>query len=171
MRQSARKLWRMVDPEMLKDQLKSFIQVNPDKYFGQDNYGGKGQGNPYVSNYWAIFQLIRSYITVTKDYAFLDEQVGGKTVLEHLYDYAYNWKKISIYGQAGATDDTYKLADFGSDPWNLLECVPTYIHIVPSFNAEYVWMMRETAKFYQHEGDAGKAKQLNTDAGIWRSVY
>jgi hypothetical protein len=175
----------MVDPEMLKDQLKAFIQVNPDKYFGQDNYGGKGQGNPYVSNYWAIFQLIRSYITVTQDYAFLDEQVGGKTVLEHLYDYAYNWKKISIYGQNGATDDTYKLADFGSDPWNLLECVPTYIHIVPSFNAQYVWMMRETAKFYQRKGNSDKAKQLNADAadmaqrvlklyagdGVWNALY
>jgi hypothetical protein len=175
----------MVDPAMLKDQLKAFIQVNPDKYFGQDNYGGKGQGNPYVSNYWAIFQLIRSYITVTQDYAFLNEQVGGKTVLEHLYDYAYNWKKISIYGQAGATDDTYKLADFGSNPWNLLECVPTYIHIVPSFNAQYVWMMRETAKFYQREGNNDKAKQLTTDAedmahrvlklyagdGVWNALY
>ena len=175
----------MVDPAMLKDQLKAFIQVNPDKYFGQDNYGGKGQGNPYVSNYWAIFQLIRSYITVTQDYTFLNEQVNGKTVLEHLLDYAYNWKKISIYGQAGATDDTYKLADFGSDPWNLLECVPTYIHIVPSFNAEYVWMMRETAKFYQREGNNDKAKQLNTDAedmaqrvlklyagdGVWNALY
>ena len=175
----------MVDPTMLKDQLKAFIQVNPDKYFGQDNYGGKGQGNPYVSNYWAIFQLIRSYITVTQDYAFLNDQVGGKTVLEHLYDYAYNWKKISIYGQPGATDDTYKLADFGSNPWNLLECVPTYIHIVPSFNAQYVWMMRETAKFYQREGNNDKAKQLNTDAedmaqrvlklyagdGVWNALY
>ena len=175
----------LVDPAMLKDQLKSFIQVNPDKYFGQDNYGGKGQGNPYVSNYWAIFQLIRSYITITQDYAFLNEQVGGKTVLEHLYDYAYNWKKISIYGNPGATDDTYKLADFGSDPWNLLECVPTYIHIVPSFNAEYVWMMRETARFYQRQGNNDKAKQLNTDAadmaqrvlklyagdGVWNALY
>ena len=54
--------------------------------------------------------------------------------------------------------------DFGSDPWNLLECVPTYIHIVPSFNAEYVWMMRETAKFYRREGNSDKAKQLNADA-------
>jgi hypothetical protein len=175
----------LVDPVMLKDQLKSFIQVNPDKYFGQDNYGGNGQGNPYVSNYWAIFQLIRSYITVTKDYAFLNEQVGGKTVLEHLLDYAYNWKKISIYGQAGATDDTYRLADFGSDPWNLLECVPTYIHIVPSFNAQYVWLMRETAKFYKLQGDDDKAKQLNADAGemaqrvlklyagngVWNALY
>jgi hypothetical protein len=175
----------MVDPVMLKDQLKAFLQVDPDKHFGQDNYGGKGQGNAYVSNYWAIFQLIRSYITITKDYGFLDEVVGDKKVIDHLYDYAYNWKKVSIYGQPGATDDTYKLADFGSDPWNLLECVPTYIHIVPSFNAEYVWMMRETAKYYQHEGDADKAKQLDADAadmakrvlklyagdGVWNALY
>jgi hypothetical protein len=175
----------VVDPVFMKEQLKSFISIKPDKYFGQDSYSGKGQGNGYVSNYWALFQLIRSYVTVTKDYGFLDEEVEGEKVIDHLYDYAYNWKKISIYGQPGATDDTYKLADFGSNPWNLLECVPTYIHIVPSFNAGYVWMMRETAKFYERRGEAAKAEKINTDAedmlqrvlklyagnGVWYSLY
>jgi hypothetical protein len=179
-------IYAMVDPEVMRSQLKLFIErVNPDKYFGLDFYSGKGQGNGYVSNYWAIFQLIRSYITMTKDYAFLNEVVGDKKVIDHLYDYAYNWKKLSIYGQPGATDDTYKLADFGSDPWNLLECVPTYIHIVPSFNAQYVWMMRETAKFYEMGGEHDKAAKIKTDAdemmqrvlklyagdGVWNALY
>jgi len=179
-------LYAMVDPEVMRSQLKLFMErVNPDKYFGLDFYSGKGQGNGYVSNYWALFQLIRSYVTMTKDYAFLDEIVDGKKVIDHLYDYAYNWKKLSIYGQAGANDDTYKLADFGSDPWNLLECVPTYIHIVPSFNAQYVWMMRETAKFYNLRNEHEKAAKINTDAnemmqrvlklydgnGVWNALY
>ncbi len=178
-------LTAMVDPEIMKQQLKLFMQVDPNKYFGLDFISGKGQGNPYVSNYWALFQLIRSYITVTKDYDFLNEIVGDKKVIDHLTDYAYNWKKISIYGQPGATDDIYKLADFGSDPWNLLECVPTYIHIVPSFNAEYVWMMRETAEFYKRAGDTKKAEQIDLDAndmmqrvlklyagnGVWNALY
>lgn len=178
-------LWASVDPEMMKEQLTSWIQIDPSKYFGQDNYGGKGVGNGYVANYWALFQHIRSYITVTKDYAFLNKIIGGKSVLDHLTDYAYNWKKISIYGKPGCTTDEYKLADFGDDPWNLLECVPTYIHIVPSFNAGYVWMMREAADFYRHQGKAAKAKLMLAEAdtmahrvlklyagnGVWNSLY
>lgn len=179
-------MYAMVDPEVMRSQLKLFIErVNPDKFFGLDFYSGKGQGNGYVSNYWALFQLIRSYITMTKDYAFLDEVVDGKKVIDHLHDYAYNWKKLSIYGQQGANDDMYKLADFGSDPWNLLECVPTYIHIVPSFNAQYVWMMRETAKFYELRNEREKAEKINAEAdemmqrvlklydgnGVWNALY
>jgi hypothetical protein len=178
-------LWAAVDPAMMKEQLSSWIQIDPSKYFGQDNYGGKGVGNGYVANYWALFQHIRSYITVTKDYAFLSKKIGGKTVLAHLSDYAYNWKKISIYGKPGCTSDEYKLADFGDDPWNLLECVPTYIHIVPSFNAGYVWMMRETAKFYRYAGQVQVAKKMTAEAdtmaqrvlklyagnGVWNSLY
>ena len=175
----------MVDPVIMKDNLRAFIHINPSKYFAQDSYSGNGIGNGYVANYWALFQLIRSYITMTKDYGFLNEEIDGEKVIDHLYDYAYHWKAISIYGQPGATDDEYKLADFGSNPWNLLECVPTYIHIVPSFNAGYVWMMRETAKFYTHQGDTAKADKINTDAeemlqrvlklyagnGVWNSLY
>ena len=178
-------LWAVVDPIMMKEQLISWIHIDPSKYFGQDNFSGKGVGNGYVANYWALFQLIRSYITTTNDYAFLSEIIDNKSVLQHLTDYANNWKKVSIFGQAGTTDDTYKLADFGDDPWNLLECVPTYIHIVPSFNAGYVWMMRETAKFQQYAGNKVMAKTMNLQAdsmakrvlslyagnGYWNSLY
>ncbi len=178
-------LWAVVDPAMMKEQLKSWIHIDPTKYFGQDNYTGQGVGNGYVANYWALFQHIRSYITVSGDYAFLYEVIDGKKLIDHLTEYAYHWKQLSIYGQKGASDDAYKLADFGDDPWNLLECVPTYIHIVPSFNAGYVWMMREVAKFHQLQGNTQTSKTLNEDAdqmakrvmelyagnGVWNSLY
>ena len=178
-------LWAVVDPTMMKEQLISWIHIDPSKYFGQDNFSGKGVGNGYVANYWALFQLIRSYITTTNDYTFLSTKIDQKTVLEHLTAYAYNWKKISLFGKPGSTEDIYKLADFGDDPWNLLECVPTYIHIVPSFNAGYVWMMRETAKFQNYAGNKAKASTMITEAdsmakrilglyagnGYWNSLY
>lgn len=178
-------IWALLDPASMKEQLKSFIHLDPAKHFGLDNYTGKGVGNGYVSNYWALFQLVRSYITVTKDHTFLQEVVDGKKVIEHLNDYAYNWKKISIYGQPGATEDIYRLGDFGSDPWNVLECVPSYIHIIPSFNAGYVWMMREMAKFRELLGQQEKSAQLKNDAdemmqrllklyagkGVWYTLF
>ena len=178
-------LFAVVDPAMMKEQLRDWVHIDPSKYFGQDNYSGQGDGNGYVANYWALFQLMRSYITITKDYAFLDEVIDGKKLIDHLEEYAYNWKRISVYGTPGSTDDIYKLADFGSNPWNLLECVPTYIHIVPSFNAGYVWMMRETARFQRHLGNTDQARDLETDAaqmaqrvlklyashGVWNTWY
>ncbi|RCH54666.1 hypothetical protein DJ568_12670 [Mucilaginibacter hurinus] len=178
-------IWALLDPVSMKEQLRGFIHIDPSKFFGQDNYTGKGVGNGYVANYWALFQLIRSYITITKDYALLDEVIDGKKVIDHLTDYSYNWKKVSIYGQPGATDDIYRLGDFGNDPWNVLECVPTYIHVIPSFNAAYVWMLRETAKFREYMGQPQIAATLNKDAdemkqrlfklyagnGIWHTLF
>lgn len=178
-------LWATVDPEMAKEHLSSWIKIDPSKYYGQDNFGGKGVGNGYSANYWALFQMIRAYLTISGDYEFLDEVIDGKTVLEHLDHYATNWKRISIHGQKGAESDIYKLADFGDDEWNLLECVPTYKHIVPSFNAGYIWMMRETAALYHKKGETEKAEELKKEAneminrllklyagdGVWYSLY
>ena len=173
------------DPEMMKEHLSSWIKIDPSKYYGQDNFGGTGVGNGYSANYWALFQMIRSYITISGDTDFLDTTIEDKTVLEHLEHYATNWQRISIYGNEGATEDIYKLADFGDDEWNLLECVPTYKHIVPSFNAGYIWMMRETASFLELKGETAKAASMRTEAtemierllqlyagdGVWNSLY
>ena len=178
-------LWAVVDPVMMKEHVSAWIRIDPSKYYGKDNFGGKGVGNGYSANYWALFQLIRSYITVTGDYHFLEQEIEGMSILDHLEKYARNWEKISIYGQEGSKDDIYKLADFGDDEWNLLECVPTYKHIVPSFNIGYAWMMRETAKFYRRTGNKAKADRLNGEAdimigrilklyagdGVWYSLY
>ena len=178
-------LWAVVDPEMMKEHLIDWMGIDPGKFYGKDNFGGKGVGNGYSANYWALFQLIRSYITTTGDYVFLDKTIGDKTVLEHLQDYALNWKKISIYGMPGAEDEIYKLADFGDDEWNLLECVPTYKHIVPSFNAGYVWMTRQLGDFFDLKGEPQKADSLRAEAetmvghllklyagdGVWYSLY
>lgn len=178
-------LWAVVDPEMMKEHLTSWIGIDPSSHYGQDNFGGSGVGNGYSANYWALFQMIRSYITVSGDFDYLDQMVVDKTVLQHLENYATNWKRISIYGQADTGDEIYKLADFGDDEWNLLECVPTYKHIVPSFNAGYIWMMRETAGFLELKGEEVKARAMRAEAekmidrllqlyagdGVWNSLY
>jgi len=178
-------LWAVVDPEMMKEQLSAWIYIDPSTHYGKDNFGGQGVGNGYSANYWALFQMIRSYVTTTRDFEFLETVINGKPVLEHLESYALNWKKLAPYGQPGYDDDRYKLADFGDDEWNLLECVPTYKHIVPSFNAGYIWMMRETADLLEYGGKTDRANTLRTEAkkmigrllqlyagdGVWNSLY
>ena len=178
-------LWAVTDPAMMKEHLSAWINIDRSKYYGKDNFGGKGVGNGYSANYWALFQMIRDYVTISRDFDFLEQSINGKSVLEHLEEYALNWKKLSPYGQEGYTDETYKLADFGDDEWNLLECVPTYKHIVPSFNAGYIWMMKELAGFYKVGDQAEKAENLLKEAdemierlltlyageGVWYSLY
>jgi hypothetical protein len=178
-------MWAVADPEMMKEHLTSWVSIDPSKHFGQDNFQGKGVGNGYSANYWALFQMMRSYLTVTGDTTFLQKEIEGKTVLQHLENYALNWKRISIYDKSKNMDDIYQLADFGDDEWNLLECVPTYKHIVPSFNAGYIWMMRETADFHEQAGNKDKAAEFRKEAdgmvkrllqlyagnGVWYSLY
>ncbi|WP_142190069.1 hypothetical protein [Arenibacter algicola] len=178
-------LWAVVDPDMMKEQIISWIKIDPNKFYGKDNYGGQGVGNGYSANYWCLFKIIRAYLVNSGDYAFLDKTIGDKTVMEHLESYALNWENLSNYGKPGYVDEAYKLADFGENADNLLECVPTYIHIVPSFNIGYVWMMRETAKLHLQRGNQDKAELLKVKAdemvenilelyagnGAWNSLY
>ncbi|TWO34678.1 hypothetical protein E1J38_002135 [Seonamhaeicola sediminis] len=178
-------LWAVVDPEMMKEHIMAWIEIDPNLHYGKDNFGGNGVGNGYSANYWCLFRIIRAYIAATGDYAFLDDEIGDKSVISHLESYALNWQNLSNYGKAGYENDLYKLADFGANPWNLLECVPTYIHTVPSFNIGYVWMMRETAKLHEKRGNNSKAISLRNKAdemskkilelyagnGVWNSLY
>jgi hypothetical protein len=185
-------LWAVTDPEMMKEHLTDWIRIDPSKYYGKDNFGGKGVGNGYSANYWALFQLIRNYVAVTRDFEFLDTVVDGKTVLEHMEAYALNWKKLSPYRQGVTDNPLYDLADFGDDEWNLLECVPTYKHIVPSFNAGYIWMMRQLADLLEYAGSedtsggivdragelreeademTGRLLKLYAGDGVWNSLH
>lgn len=47
---------------------------------------------------------------------------------------------------------------------NLLECVPSYVHEVASFNAMWVAALRQVADFRRARGDQARAKALEEDA-------
>lgn len=178
-------LWAVVDPAMMKEQITAWIKIDPNLHYGKDNFGGEGVGNGYSANYWCLYRIIRAYIAATGDYEFLDSKIGDKTLMAHLESYALYWENLSNYGKKGYEQELYQLADFGPNPWNLLECVPTYIHTVPSFNIGYVWMMRETAKLHEKRGKKAKAVSLREKAdemserilelyagnGVWNSLY
>jgi hypothetical protein len=159
-------LYALSDPEMFKENIRGWLTLDINKHYGRDYLGGLGVGNGYVANYWAIFQMMYRYLAITRDYDFLDEVINEKTVIMHMEEMSLNWKNLSKAGQKGYEGDTYKLADFGDDPWNLLECVPSYIHVIPSFNAGYVWMMRIMSEIYAKTGNSEKSESLTTEADI-----
>jgi tetratricopeptide (TPR) repeat protein len=160
--------WRTIgavsDPEMMLENLKGWLTLDINKIYGRDYLSGNGIGYRYVANYWAIFQMLHEYLVVSGDYALLDEIINGKTIMTHLHEMAYNWQNLSREGEEGYEGDLYKLADFGGDKNALLEAVPNYKHIVVSFNAGYVGMMRRLSEIYEALGNKEKSEKVKTDA-------
>jgi len=183
-------IFALLEPRQMKEQVKFFLEQDPHK--GADlGFGGRRPAPPakiaavegwdlhgYAANDVSIFRLACSYLSVTGDTAFLSERIADRTVLERLRTLAMNWKKLLL-------DPAGRLADYGG-AGNLLECVPTYIHKVPSFNAANVWMMRELAGILEQSGNSDEAGNLRTQAnetsravlglyvpgaGVWCSVH
>jgi len=96
-------------------------------------------GNHYAANDYALFRCIQAYVGVTGDVAFLGEQAGARTVIDHLRHVAIPPERERAPYAGGV------LVDFGDDPWELLECVPNYRHAVVAFNAASVGMLRTLA--------------------------
>ena len=183
-------LFAMLEPKQMKEQLKLFLEQDPhadaviifkaqrppspEKIRVPAGWDLRG----YAANDLSIFRLTWSYLGVTQDMDFLREKIADQTVLERLRVLATDWKKL-----LRAPTDT--LADYG-EAQNLLECVPTYIGKVPSFNAADVWMMREFAGILQAVGEPDEARQMLAEAdamtkavmtlyvpgtGVWVSLH
>ena len=145
----------LLDPEMLKNCLRSWLARDIDKGYAEEYLTGTLQGPWYSANDYSIFILLDDYLNVTGDRAFLSEKIDGKTVLEHLDAVVTHWRSRVHPGRT--------LADYGKAS-NLLECVPTYINEVPSFNAANVRMMRRAAELQAAGGNQRRAAELRAEA-------
>jgi hypothetical protein len=183
-------LFAMLEPKQMREQIKLFLEQGPHEnavivFKTKRPASPKSIETPkgwdlrgYAANDLSIFRLTWSYLSVTQDKEFLNETIADQTVTERLKVLATDWKKL-------LWQPTDKLADYGEAP-NLLECVPTYINKVPSFNAADVWMMRECADIMESIGDYEEASELRSEAdemveavmtlyepgqGVWASVH
>jgi hypothetical protein len=183
-------LFALLEPKQMKEQIKLFLEQDPHEnaviVFKTErpaspkhlevSAGWDLRG--YAANDLSIFRLARSYLVVTQDKEFLREKIADQTVLQRLQVLATNWKKLRL-------NSTDQLADYGG-ALNLLECVPTYINKVPSFNSANVWMMRELADVLEENGADTEARQLRLKAdnmfkavmtlyepgmGVWTSLH
>ena len=152
--------YALLEPVGLRSWLHRALSGPYDESFGFDTRNGGPLGNDYTSNHYALFRLVEHYVCVTGDRAFLDEQAGPRTVFEHLEHLAHGWRDKLAAATGGV------LADFGKDPWLLLECVPNYVNVVASFNAAYVGMMRSFAGLLRSVGreDEAATAEARADA-------
>lgn len=150
-------LWALLDPAGLKEQLRLFLTADIHSCYAVDFLTLKGVGPWYSANDYALFQLLTTYMRLNNDWGFLEEAAGEKTVLEHLESLATHWKTLA--------DTPSGMADYGTKD-NLLETVPTYTNIVPSFNAANVWMMRTLAGLLRERGRGDDAARLEDEARV-----
>ena len=115
-------------------------------------------GNHYAANDHALFRTVQGYVGVTGDISLLGEIAGDRTVLDHLRRLAYRPREHR------ATYGDRVLVDFGRDPWELLECIPTYRDAVVSFNAGYVGMLRSLAQILRQLDEDREADLADRDA-------
>lgn len=148
-------VFALLDPVTLKNCLRSWLAKGIYNGYAEEYLTGTLQGPWYSANDYSVFILLNDYLNVTGDRAFLHEKIGGQSVLEHMDAIATHWKSLVRPGQT--------LADYGGKA-NLLECVPTYINEVASFNAANVWMMRRTAEIQAAEGNKARAAELREEA-------
>ena len=153
------RLYALLEPAGMRSWLLRALSSPYDRSFGFDTRNGGPLGNRYASTDYALFRLAEHYICVTGDLAFLDERAGSRTVFAHLEGLAGGWKARRTAATGGV------LADFGADPWTLLECVPGYVNVVASFNAAYVGMTRSFAGLLRILGQADAATAAEAEAG------
>ncbi|MGW1878959.1 hypothetical protein [Streptomyces sp. NPDC001975] len=153
------RLYALLEPAGLRSWLLRVLAGPYRDSFGVENLGGGPLGNAYSSTDYALFRLIEHYVCVSGDFALLGETTGGTTVLGHLERLGLGWRERRSPATGGV------LADFGADPWQLLECVPTYTGVVASFNGAYVASTRSLAGLYRRLGRDEDADRAEAEAG------
>jgi len=170
-------VWALLEPVAMREHLKGWLAMDLHSCYARDYLSGHAVGPWYGANDLMVFRCLDAYLNVTGERAFLREQVAGKTVLQHIEAIALHGKRLARPGSP--------LGDYGGAD-NLLECVPTYIHRVPSLNAANVWMLRRAARLLEASGQKVRAEELRSEAarllpavldlyvpgdGVWYSLH
>lgn len=145
----------MLDPLPLRRLVETWITQPMHEHLATDYISGKAVGPWYGVNDMAILRCAQNYLRVTGDFAWLDKQLDGKTVLDQLIGHALYWKQLD--------KNNTGLGDYGKIE-NLLEVVSTYLHQVAGMNAGNVSGMRFVASLLARKGDAARARQLRAEA-------
>lgn len=113
----------LLDPKVFKNLLNSWLNLDLQKAHAFEYVNMNEIGCWYSINDSAIVRMSYDYVRYTGDFAWLDTEIKGNTILDHLHSHALAWHGLDKNGHG--------LADCGGVD-NLLECVSTYIHEVAS---------------------------------------
>lgn len=147
--------YALLDPALLRKHIEVWLRADLTKCLATDYVTGKSLGYWYAVNSPGIVRLAHDYLRYSGDISWLDTDVDGRPVIEHLQAHALKWHDYDQHGHG--------LADCGS-VLNLLECVSTYTHEVAAFNAMWVAALRQVACMRRLRGEDDIADKLENDA-------
>ena len=145
----------LLDPIPLRNLVEVWLKAGMHEHHSTDYVTGEPVGPWYAANDAAIVRCAWRYLCVTGDFGWLEKNIAGRTVLDHLDDHASYWKKLDHLGHG--------LADYGTIE-NLLEVVSTYLHEVAGMNAGNVNSMRVVSDLHERRGNAARARELRGEA-------
>ena len=145
----------LLDPAMMRALTAYWLGKDIYHCYAVDIVQGDGVGPWYSANDLTVFTTILNYVNYSGDTAYLDTEVAGATVLQHLTDSATHWQSLVPAGQ--------DLADYGQNG-NLLEVLPKYVNQVASMNAANVWMMNQAGALQKSSGNGARASSLSAAA-------
>ena len=148
-------LLSMLDPEIIKRMMETWMKLDVYKHFGTEFLTGAGVGPWYSVNDYAMSRMAKEYLRWSGDRAWLDKEVAGKKVYNHLLRYAEHWRELNT--------NKHGLADYGGVT-NLLEAVSSYVHEVAGLNAANVHNLRFAAELAEFKGDKSKAEGYRREA-------
>jgi hypothetical protein len=148
-------LLSMLDPRVLRSMMETWMKLDMHKHFGTEFLTGAGVGPWYSVNDYAMCRMAKEYLRWTGDRTWLDKEVDGKKVMNHLIRYAEHWRELNV--------NKHGLADYGGVT-NLLEAVSSYVHEVAGLNAANVHNLRFAADLVEFKGDEKKAAAYRKEA-------
>ena len=147
--------YAMLDPALLRNHIEIWVNAGIMDCHATDYVTARPIGNWYAVNSSAIVRLADTYLRHTGDFGWLDKQVKGRRLVDHLEEHARMWREHDLHGHG--------LADCGG-VINLLECITTYTHGVASFNVMWVAAQRQVASWWRLRGEAAMADDLEAEA-------
>ena len=117
----------LVDPDALREHIKTFLRINLTRHFAFNPISGAGWGPWYYINQEKIVFLIYYYVQLTGDKKFLQEIAGDKSILEWVIYQA-------LYGDH--LEENANLIDYGNGNHHLeLRREYRYDNYLPDMNA------------------------------------
>lgn len=166
-----------LDPQGSKRILEAWMGAHLDRHMDIDFITGKSLENHYATNHMYLVYSAGHYLRDTGDSAWLDKEIAGRTVFQHLLDNALAWKKVR--------DPRTGLADYTES--DLLEVVSTYDGQVAALQAGSVGAMRTMADLAESRDLPDLAADLRAEAaelakrtiehlyvageGVWRCIH
>lgn len=162
------RMMMLVDKEAYRKNILAHLFMDLDAHYAVDPITGKGLGPCYNYNLHSAITIVRDYVNITGDRAFLAEPVHGLPLYRML---------VNLVEEVEGKSDHYgELLDYG-DHHNLLEMRGSgYEHIVPSPNGERVVIYRYLAEILEAFGHGDesalyrqKAERVKKDlsAQLW----